>query len=312
MKEFEPIKEITGQPYYPYGMIGTFDGIHKPAGAMKYTIVQSLWTKPITDQKRLRDTLYIAALSLAFAHSSGYKVNMHTDSRGAELMKNFGYDRLLTTLDKIPATVPTELFAAGKFFAMRAEGYWGKVHVDVDVLLKQAGILDKFYEDKRIDVIAQMDEDMSVINHDDIISTMHLIGYPFSTRPNWQGSLNTGVVGFNNRKLAYKYFNNYAEALKMYTVEKFEKFKKSYKKDCLNFDFVLEQINLSYMSVGYNVQTLVPTHNPNEVADRIGYQHLQGSGKWTATSMANIKDMLADLDMKLYRMVNSASHKLLT
>ena len=110
--------------YYYYGCIGTINGntgSDVPQPERKYVIVQSLWTKPIKSAEHLRKTLFIAALSLAYAHNSGYKVHMHTDSKGYELLKKFGYDKLEKTLDAIPASVPTELFAAGKFYAMRAE-----------------------------------------------------------------------------------------------------------------------------------------------------------------------------------------------
>lgn len=285
---------------YYYGEIGgTTDNI-TPTTQRKYTVIQSLWTKPITDKAKLTNTLIITALSLAYAHRSGYKVHMHTDSRGYELLKGFGYEKLYKTLDNIPDTVPIDLFAAGKFFAMQAEGTTGKVHIDIDVFLKKPGVIERFYKDKTVDVICQMDEDMSFIDHNDIIQHMHVMGYPAKTRPSWHGSINTGVVGFNNTELAEKYMGNYFEALEMYTNEKFEQYKQENKVTHLLFDFVLEQINLSYMSVGYNVQTLVPTKNPSIVADKIGYQHLQGSKKWTEERLVSLKAILKEINKRLY------------
>ncbi len=125
---------------YPYGNIGNFDSSDR-----RDVVVQSLWTKPVTDKAKLKILLYIAALSLAYAHESGYAVHMHTDSKDAKLLKDFGYDKLSTILDNIPDTVPTQLFAAGKYYAMKAEGLTGKVHIDIDVFLKKPGVLDCFY-----------------------------------------------------------------------------------------------------------------------------------------------------------------------
>ena len=280
--------------------IGNFGGDSTKPTGKKDIIIQSLWTKPITDKVRMRDTLFMAALSLAYAHKSGYIVHMHTDSYGMKLLDGYGYDKLLPTLDSIPSIVPTELFAAGKFFAMRAEGAIGKVHVDIDVFLKKPGVLDKFYRDSRVDVICQMDEDMSLVNHSHIIKHMYALGYPASTRPNWNGSMNTGIIGFNNPILAAKYMSNYFDALKIYTQEKFEQYKKENKDACLSFDFILEQINLSYMSIGYNVHTLLPTKEPTYIADKIGYQHLQGNGKWDSSTKATVKRFLLNIDEKLY------------
>lgn len=295
--------------YYTYAGIGTFSNTSDSESTQKkYTIIQSLWTRPITDKQKLRDTLFIAALSLEYAHRSGFRVHMHTDSQGMALLKGFGYDKLVATLDKIPATVPTELFAAGKFYAMRAEGLTGKVHVDIDVFLKKRGVLDTFYENKRVDCICQMEEDMPLIDHSAIISAMFMLGYPAATRPNWNGSMNTGIVGFNNRALATRYVNNYLDALKMYSVQQFATYKKEHPDACLCFDFILEQVNLSCMTVGYNVKTLVPTKNCDAIADKIGYQHLQGCAKWAY--IQKVKTLLQKLNPSLYNRVYIESAKI--
>ena len=287
----------------------------------KYTIIQSFWTKPMKDKDKLSTLLYIAALSLTYAHRSGYKVNMHTDSYGYELLKDFGYDNLYKTLDEIPDTVPTELFAAGKFYAMKSEGITGKLHIDFDVFIKKEHLLDKFYEDKTIDIFAQQEEAPDLYRvFENKIKHMFILGYPSTTRPNWQGSINVGVVGFNNEELANKYFNNYFEALKIYTKDKFEEIKQKHpesntesvlpekyrknnnifsKKD-LEFDFILEQVTLSYYSIGYNIKTLVPMYNPNDVANQIGYQHLQGTSKWKENSLNIMKSLLKEYNNKLF------------
>ena len=287
--------------------IGSFsagDG-KQPPKPRRYTIIQSLWTKPCSKEK-LQKTMFICALSLAYAHRSGYRVHMHTDSRGVELLKNFGYERLLPTLDKIPDSVPTDLFAAGKFYAMEAEGRVGKVHIDVDVFLKRP-ILDRFYTDSRIDAICQQEEDMQHIDHSEKIKHMHVLGYPPTTRPNWKGSMNTGTVGFNNAELANKYFDNYFDALKMYTADKFKNYWKKYGKQCLLFDFILEQIELSYLSVGYNVYTLIPSKEYSFVADKIGYQHLQGDWKWAADCQHLIRSFLSNIDARLFAVATETS-----
>ena len=277
----------------------------------KYTIIQSFWTKPIKDKNKLGQLLYIAGLSLTYAHRSGYKVNMHTDSYGYELLKNFGYDNLYKTLDEIPDTVPIELFAAGKFYAMKAEGIIGKIHIDFDVFIKKPHLLDRFYEDKTIDVIAQQEENYEESFHfyGDIINAMHIIGYPSTTRPNWKGIINVGVIGFNNEELANKYFNNYFNALNMYNQNDFNKYKEENRNLNLSFDFILEQTTLSYYSLGYNVYILVPSNNPSFVADQIGYQHLQGTIKWKRNSQIIIKQLLEDFNPKLYIMLTNIIKK---
>lgn len=290
---------------YPYGEVGNFDSQDR-----RDIIVQSLWTKPITDKEKLKKILYIAALSLAYAHSSGYIVHMHTDAKGAVLLKNYGYDKLLTTLDYIPKNVPTQLFAAGKYYAMKAEGIVGKVHTDIDVFLKRPGILDCFYRNNSVDVICQQEEDMRYTDHANKIVNMCIMGYPETTRPDWYGSMNTGVIGFHNEQLAEKYFGNYRKALAMYTTSKFEEHKKNTKCEdtALLFDFILEQITLSCMSTSYNVRTLVPKVNPCEVADAIGYQHLQGDSKWERSTIEKVKQILLSKDKDLLKQAQTATH----
>ena len=59
----------------------------------------------------------------------------------------------------------------------------------LDVFIKKPHLLDRFYEDKTIDVMAQQEENYEDNFHfyGDIINTMHIIGYPSTTRPNWKG-----------------------------------------------------------------------------------------------------------------------------
>lgn len=151
---------------------------------------------------------------------------------------------------------------------------------------------------------------MSVIDHDDKIANMCILGYPATTRPDWAGSMNTGVIGFNNKTLATKYFNNYRDALSMYTSSVFDAYTKKAKCEAtsLYFDFILEQITLSYMSTGYNVRTLVPKRLACIVADAIGYQHLQGSTKFERSTIEKVKSLLLNKSHSLFKSAQAATH----
>ena len=194
---------------------------------------------------------------------------------------------------------------------MKAEGITGKIHIDFDVFIKKPHLLDRFYEDKTIDAIAQQEENYEESSHfyGEIINAMHIIGYPSTTRPNWKGIINVGVIGFNNEELANKYFNNYFNALNMYNQNDFNKYKEENRNLNLSFDFILEQTTLSYYSLGYNVYILVPANNPSFVADQIGYQHLQGSIKWKINSQIIIKQLLEDFNPKLYIIITNIIKK---
>ena len=309
---FDLIMNKTMENYNSNGNVGDFggQGHTHPEEKRRDTVIQSWWTKPCRgDRCVIRDMLYMMALSLAYAHRNGYRVRMHTDGFGAELLKDFGYDALLTTLDEIPGSVPTELFAAGTFFALRAEGT-GKVHIDTDVFLKKPGVLDAFYRNGNVDGICQMEEDMSLVDHSDKIQHMHVMGYPATTRPGWHGSMNTGIVGFNNAELMRRYMGNYFDALKIYTAERFAAYKRANGDANLYFDFVLEQIELSFLSLGYNVYTLLPTKNCSSVANKIGYQHLMGEMKWSEESKTKIGQLLRSKDMELYEAARKAGEEI--
>lgn len=296
---------------YDYAAIGGFGGeTVAPGAAAKgkgYWIVQSLWTKPFEGREgQLRKILHIAALSLAYAHRSGYKVAMHTDSRGYKLLLRYGYDRLRKTLDSIPESVPTMMFAAGKYYAMEAEGFVGKVHVDVDVFLKQP-VLDVFYENKGIDLICQQDEVYDSREYDKKVKHMHVLGYPTCCRPGWQGSVNVGVMGFNDPILARRYFDNYKEGLDMYTAGMMEDYMAEQGLPYLFLDFILEQQTLSYMSQGCDVHALLPPRDASWVADKIGYQHLQGAGKYGEAVTYHVDQALQRLNKRLWQEAEKAA-----
>jgi len=54
------------------------------------------------------------------------------------------------------------------------------------------------------------------------------------------------------------------------------------------------------MSVGYNAYALLPTKEPAKVANKIGYQHMQGSWKWSDERQEIIKLYLMNTDKKLF------------
>ena len=108
-------------------------------------------------EESVKNSVYVAALSLKYAQNSGYYVVMYTDTYGYSLLKDLGYDEINTCLDEIPdSVVPYQFFAYPKFFAGLKEPL-GSLHIDFDVFLKKPCV-DKFFNDKSIDVILQCKE----------------------------------------------------------------------------------------------------------------------------------------------------------
>lgn len=78
----------------------------------------------------------------------------------------------------------------------------------------------------------------------------------------------------------------------------------------LYFDFILEQVELSFLSLNYNVYTLLPTKECCHVADKIGYQHLMGEMKWSEESKTKIGQLLRSKDMELYEAARKAGEEI--
>lgn len=236
-------------------------------------ITQSFWTKPMNDSLSLQ--LDLAALSLYYAHRSGYVVHMHTDSKGMQLLKDYGYDSLLPTLDEIPSDIPECIFAYGKILALEREPI-GAVHTDLDVFIKKP-LLDKFFEDKTIDVVLQCEE-VSIV--DDIYERLRAFfreyGYPPELAIDHLMPGNVGVIGFNNQQLKDEYIRRYKACANYY---------KEAREGMM--DLFFEQINVHYLvgHYGYRAWYILGQigsdhmDGVNELCDRIGYQHLQGGYK---------------------------------
>ena len=248
-------------------------------------IVQSFWTKPMNNE-RLSINLDLASLSLYYAHRSGYIVHMHTDSVGMELLKDYGYDSLLPTLDEIPSDIPGCIFAYGKILAIEREPI-GAVHTDLDVFIKKP-LIDRFFEDQTIDVVLQCEEiELGIVNiYNDLRSFFHKYGCPPELAVDHMTPANVGVIGFNNLHLRDEYIRRYKACAEYYkgTSERM-------------MDLFFEQINLHYLVEygGYRVWYILGAVDYRymdsvcDFCDRIGYQHLQGEYKYTPDGLAIIR-----------------------
>ena len=93
----------------------------------------------------------------------------------------------------------------------------------------------------------------------------------------------------------------------MYNAKRLSEYKAQCNLDAIHFDFVLEQITLSFMSRNYNAYALLPTKMPCEVSDAIGYLHLQGNRKWDELTINWIKEKLKKFNKPLYNMAEVVS-----
>ncbi|MCL1948233.1 MAG: hypothetical protein FWF59_00640 [Turicibacter sp.] len=137
-----------------FGRIGCFE--HLPKNLIqpktKNRICHVFWSKPykmdFTDARwnisnQFELTLPLCALSLSMLKEMGQEVVLYTDSDGAELLKDLGYDRIYTIFDKLQT--PSDFWACGKILALQNEPL-DSMLVDTDIFLYDGGLLDKAHE----------------------------------------------------------------------------------------------------------------------------------------------------------------------
>lgn len=252
---------------------------------MERVVFQTFWTKPMMGDL-LQTNLHIAAISLFYAHRSGYAVHMHTDSKGMELLADYGYDRLLPTLDNIPEDIPASIFAYGKILAIECEPL-GAVHTDYDVFLKQPCI-DVFFDNPGIDILLQCREVKNTKFYEELRNQLKDIGVPSELAIDHPIPSNVGVIGFNNEELRKEYVHRYKACVEFY---------KNKTNHTISPDLFFEQINIDYLvhQGEYNVFYLLGnvdywSDQHHFIANRIGYQHLQGEWKYTTQGREFIRD----------------------
>ncbi len=111
-------------------------------------LIHSFWTRPLEGRMYGIDRLdhlvgdvWMFALSVAYARREGFDIELHTDSLGAALLGHLPYGAVHLTLDGMPRDISPRFWAAGKIWAIEAAGD-GAVHIDGDVFIKDAALLD--------------------------------------------------------------------------------------------------------------------------------------------------------------------------
>lgn len=259
-------------------------------------IFHSFWTKP--NKHHLLDILWFYGLSLAYLKRLGVDVNLHTDSKGEQLLKNLPYSNIYLTLNNIPEDFPSICWAGGKFFAAQAEEL-GNIHIDGDVFIKKEECLNRFYTDK--DVLVQSTEDSFGRNPemDHITNIFKNIG--IDVRCPRSCGLNCGVIGFNNQELKEKYIKGYFD-----NVQKLKTYLTS--EAPINFctpDLVLEQRYLFELTKdNYSYQCVCEGFNYDDInnnAKKLGYLHLLTNRKYNHTEQ--IKEWLKKLNPDIYNQI---------
>ena len=236
-------------------------------------LVHSFTTKYCNDYQ-LKVNAYYFTLSAVYAKNSGFEIVLHTDNKGAEVLKDAPYDQIIIDLeiDDIPRK---GVFAWAKFKAMENE-LVESIHIDGDVFLKKESIKEHLnYEDYDI-IVQQLESTCEEFEpHWNRATTAFAkCEYP-SFMPRYCANMyNCGIVGFKDKELYKEYTNHYFDLINQYNI---------FGIDTKGVpDLVAEQQLLYYFAKhkGLKVKELLKEESIQEMADELGYQHLLGESKY--------------------------------
>lgn len=260
---------------------------------------------------RLAGNIIYFALSVAYMKRNGYPIALHTDSLGAALLGYLPYDEIILSLDDMPDDIYPRFWAAGKFWAMEAEGP-GSVHIDGDVFIKKEKLAhDILYND--CDVIVQYYEKADWYKPEiDLFSPIKEDIKSIGVDLDIYGAYCTGVIGINNEAIHNEYISRY-KAIALTASNKIH----DRLETALNAtpDLISEQANLYQLceQKGASVHEILPQSSYGEyniLATDIGYQHVLTATKFNVLDKA--MDTLKKIDYEIYLKTEKLCRNILT
>lgn len=267
-------------------------------------LTHSWWSVPMLDKRwnvedQIEKSMYINALSVAYAKSSGAYITCHCDSYMYEYLKELPYDEIFVDLDDLKDKIKcdsTFMWAAGKFVALENEPI-GTIHIDFDVFIKSPKCLENMCFDGADFIFSHIENANYHEQHSlrDVLTGINM-------EPNF--ACNVGIIGFNNENAKRDYINNYNSYL--YSID----YKVGNDKD-INADLILEQLYLYNMLNEYTGRTLVGDQRCDQTISMqkrsidIGFEHLLGRSKYSPYLMNKTKNTLKTLFPDIYAKVEN-------
>lgn len=246
----------------------------------------------------------MTALSLATMRRVFDRVELVTDTRGAELLGSLGYDSVHLDLDHL-ADLNPRYWSAGKVYALKRYSV-PVVHVDGDVFFLKPEIKDLF--DEKWDSIVQMKE----IGEHYRKTYSHLIEWMRPALFSWNLGIynfayNCGVMGFKDLEFKDHFVEEYFRALRACQLKQdaIDKIGREYE-----INIVLEQSLLTHLALNRNVHVkelisierqTFPGLQPE--AERLGFVHLWGPSKYEEKWQRRVEKRLAEIDPEAYRKI---------
>lgn len=278
-------------------------------------IAHSLWTKPLVMNRwflenQLEPSIWLYALSFAYAKRISDKVVLHTDDLGYDFLNCIPYDKIYLSLNELEDE-HQKFWSYGKILALENEPI-KSIHIDGDVFLKKSIIIDRLHFKNDEDLICQMIEsgylfDVGYKNQlpyfNNAFRNVKIKGYGIGER-----AFNGGVLGFGNQKLKDEFIKNYKKMI--FHSKKDENI-------MFNMDgsyepnIILEQYYLASLCEYRNDKikfVLDPTevekvNSLNAVADKLGFVHAWGKTKYEVKFQELVKQRLKEINPRLYNSV---------
>lgn len=316
-------------------------------------IIYSFWTKPFFEKKEdgfysngwhgpikpttqaLNDALNRNAkyyhTSAKCARKIGYKIELYTDNKGAELIGNANFfDNINTELEDLKDEAAS-LWSVAKIFSLKRaleKEDNPVVHIDSDIFFHNGNLINEKIN-SNWDIFVQSKEYAKCFEECYERDLSFFLNVFFQLYPPieenaynflkkyFQYSYNCGFLGFKNKDIASRYFNNYYEIYKKISNPSFLKI---YFDECLsmahyinnrknslfspqksrklNINCILEQIQLVNFSNYHNLYTkeLIPINewDSNQLYEgrvksnqKLGYMHFCGNNKYYKDEIYN-------------------------
>lgn len=229
--------------------------------------------------RRLLGSVWYFALSVAYIKRAGHEIVLHTDSLGRALLGHIPYDQIHLTLDNMPEELHPRFWAAGKIWALAAEGA-GVVHIDGDVFIKRRELADEL-ADEGWDFIAQHYESSEWYEKENVLYDLAPeVCLVRGLDTHRCGAYNTGVLGFRDPALMRDFIHGYKEIAMYFSAHHSDVLDSD---SFLTPDVILEQRYVHQLCSrhGARVKLVLPgasRHGAQAVAK--GFQHVLTSRKF--------------------------------
>ena len=263
-------------------------------------IVHSLWSLPLLKNRwnikeQFKKSYSLYKLSFMYAKRLGYKVILHTDDQGYNLLKDIGYDRVELSLNDLPQE-NIKFWALGKIRAIEIEGI-NSIHIDGDVFLKSKNIINIFNSD--YDVLTQMTESKESFKKNYLLQLKIVNTVSELLKSDIDYSYNCGILCFKDLELLKEYIDYIEQLVELYknnsVINSFYKKAANYYERML----IIEQYALPIVvqRLDRKIKFIINKGDDiKEICNYFGFVHAMGKSKYESYFQNKVKKRINELE----------------